>query len=127
MPHSEDEAQALYERAEALFSQERFPEAVVAYSACLDRNPANFKARFNRAIARVLANDLAAASTDLLQVQLEEAVRADTCFVLGLIAERRAHRQEARICYHLVLWLDPTHTSARLRLRALHPRAIRRR
>src|SRR5690348_14414348 len=80
-------AKEVYTKAGTLFEENKFDEAIEAYSQAIKADPNYASAYFNRALAYAIVNKYDQATLDARQVMKLEPESYDAPYVMGIIEE----------------------------------------
>ncbi len=112
-------AKELYKKAGALFEENKFDDAIRAYSDAIAEEPNYSSAYFNRALAYAILNKYEDATRDAEKVLDIEPDSYDAPYVMGIIAEYQNDFQGAKEWYEKALSRNPKYEQARNRLEQL--------
>lgn len=109
-------AKEVYTKAGTLFEENKFDEAIEAYSQAIKADPNYASAYFNRALAYAIVNKYDQATLDARQVMKLEPESYDAPYVMGIIEEYKKNYTGAKGWYEKALEMNPKYEQARARL-----------
>ncbi|MDE1869722.1 MAG: AAA family ATPase [Candidatus Micrarchaeota archaeon] len=109
-------AKEVYTKAGTLFEENKFDEAIEAYSQAIKADPNYASAYFNRALAYAIVNKYDQATLDARQVMKLEPESYDAPYVMGIIEEYKKNYNGAKEWYERALTLNPKYEQAKARL-----------
>ncbi len=118
-------AKELYKKAGKFFEDNKWEDAIMAYSQAIGEDPSYASAYFNRALAYAIINKYEEATRDAEKVLDIEPNSYDAPYVMGIIAEYQGDYQGAKEWYDKALARNPKYEQAKSRLEQLKQKSTK--
>ncbi len=113
------EAKEIYDQAGKFFEENKFDEAIDAYSKAIGAYAEYSSAYFNRALAYALIGQYDKATNDAMKVMELEPDAADAPYIMGIISEYQHDYNGAKEWYTKSLKNNPGYSQAKQRMDGL--------